>query len=545
MKVIKRDGRAVEYDSDKIIVAIEKANKEVSEEKRATSEEIANITKYIETLDKKRILVEDIQDIIEQKLMEIKKYDLAKKYIVYRYTRALVRKQNTTDESILGLIKNTNGVFDNQNDVPVIASVQRNLIAGEVSKDLTKRILLPEKITKAHDDGVLHFHATDYFLQPVINSCVVNIGDMLDNGTVINEQLIEVPRSFQVACIVTTQIIAACASSQYGGQFVNIKHLGKYLRKSYIKIKNELKELNSLDNCGLSDEVIEKIARKRLKNELASGVQTIKYQINTLVTAYRRTPLLTLILELEENDDYLEENVMIIEEILRQNCNDINKKHLEITKEDDERKYEKLEYVFLKSDELAGEKYDELSNLAVKCGIKTTLPKRLLEDEKYKNEGSFNQGRVSINLHQIAKIAEGNEEIFWKLLDERLSICYEALMCRHYALLGTVSDVSPIHWQYGAIARLEPGEKIDRLLKDEYSTITLGYVGLEGLGRLLNGQEYSQKEEDVFEKKMLKYMEDTVARWKKIAGVEFVLSETRCKSVCERFEKTDLELCSN
>ena len=315
MKVIKRDGRAVEYNSTKISVAIEKANKEVSLDKRATVEEISQITSYIESLDKKRILVEDIQDIIEQKLMELGKYDLAKKYIVYRYTRALVRKQNTTDESILGLIKNSTGILGDGESLPVIASVQRNLIAGEVSKDLTKRILLPEKISKAHEDGIIHFHATDYFLQPIINSCLVNIGDMLDNGTVINEQKIESPKSFQVACIVTTQIIAAIASSQYGKQYINVKHLGKYLRKSYDKIKFELEEL---DDCDLSDKAIEKIAWKRLQNELSAGVQTIQYQINTLITTYGKSPLVTLILELDTNDEYAKENAMIFSEIFKQ-----------------------------------------------------------------------------------------------------------------------------------------------------------------------------------------------------------------------------------
>ena len=317
MKIIKRDGRAVEYNREKIEIAIEKANKEVRPRERATKEQIKEITKYIEELDKKRILVEDIQDIIEEKLMDFKKFELAKKYIVYRYTRALVRKKNTTDESILGLIKNTNKELmeENSNKNAIIASTQRDLIAGEVSKDLTKRILLPEKISKAHEEGVLHFHDADYFLQPIFNCCLINLGDMLDNGTVMNGKMIESPKSFQVACTVTTQIIAAVASGQYGGQSVEIKHLGKYLRKSFEKFK---KELNEQYEGKLSEEMIIDIAKLRLKSELASGVQTIQYQINTLMTTNGQSPFVTLFLNLEKNDPYIEENAMIIEEILKQ-----------------------------------------------------------------------------------------------------------------------------------------------------------------------------------------------------------------------------------
>lgn len=317
MKVIKRDGRAVDYNRDKIVTAIEKANKEVRSKERASKEEINEIIQYIQDLDKKRMLVEDIQDIIEEQLMLHEKYELAKKYIVYRYTRALVRKQNTTDESILGLIKNQNKELleENSNKNAVLASTQRDYIAGEVSKDLTKRILLPEKISKAHEEGVLHFHDADYFLQPIFNCCLINIGDMLDNGTVMNGKLIESPKSFQVACTVSTQIIAAVASNQYGGQSVDLKHLGKYLRKSKEKFKKELEE-NYKDN--LSKEMIDNMVDTRLKTELAAGVQTIQYQINTLMTTNGQSPFVTLFLNLEDNDPYIEENAMIIEEILRQ-----------------------------------------------------------------------------------------------------------------------------------------------------------------------------------------------------------------------------------
>ncbi len=297
MKVIKRDGRAVEYEKSKIEIAIEKANNEVRGKEKASKEEIRNIVNYIEDLGKKRILVEDIQDIIEQKLMEIGRYDLAKKYIVYRYTRALIRKQNTTDESILSLIKNSNKdvMEENSNKNAVIASTQRDLIAGEVSKDLTKRMLLPEKISKAHEDGVLHFHDADYFLQPIHNCCLINISDMLDNGTVMNGKLIETPKSFQVACTVMTQIIASVASSQYGGQSVDIKHLGKYLRKSREKFKKQIEELN--EDGSLSEKMVEELVEQRLKGELSSGVQTIQYQINTLMTTNRTITFCNFILK--------------------------------------------------------------------------------------------------------------------------------------------------------------------------------------------------------------------------------------------------------
>ena len=303
MKVIKRDGRAVDYDREKIRIAIDKANQEVRPRERATKEEVKEIINYIEELGKKRILVEDIQDIIEEKLMEVQKYELAKKYIVYRYTRALVRKQNTTDESILGLIRNENKELaeENSNKNTMLASTQRDYIAGEVSRDLTKRMLLPEKISKAHEEGILHFHDADYFIQPIFNCCLIDIGNMLDNGTVMNGKMIESPKSFQVACTVTTQIIAAVASNQYGGQSVDMIHLGKYLRKSYNKFKKEIEEKYG---DKLKSDIIEDLVQTRLKAELKAGVQTIQYQINTLMTTNGQSPFVTLFLHLEKDDPY-------------------------------------------------------------------------------------------------------------------------------------------------------------------------------------------------------------------------------------------------
>lgn len=563
MKVIKRDGRAVDYDRAKIETAIEKANQEVKAKERASKQEIKDIIKYIEELNKKRMLVEDIQDIIEQKLMEIEKYELAKRYIVYRYTRALVRKQNTTDETILGIIRNENKELaeENSNKNTMLASTQRDYIAGEVSRDLTKRLLLPEKIAKADSEGILHFHDADYFVQPIFNCCLINIEDMLDNGTVMNGKMIESPKSFQVACTVTTQIIAAVASNQYGGQSVDLIHLGKYLRKSYDKFK---KEIEAKYKGKLSNEIIEDLVQTRLKAELKAGVQTIQYQINTLMTTNGQSPFVTLFLHLDEKDPYIKENAMIIEEVLRQRYEGIkNEAGIYVTPA-----FPKLVYVLDEFNSLKGGKYDYLTKLAVKCSAKRMYPdyisaKKMREnyegnvfspmgcrsflspwkDENgnYKFEGRFNQGVVSINLPQVAIVADGDEEKFWKLLDERLELCKEALMCRHYALLGTHSDISPIHWQYGAIARLEKGEKIDKLLYGGYSTISLGYIGIYEMTKLMKGVSHTTKEGHDFAIKVMKHLREKVDQWKKETNIGFALYGTPAESLCYKFARIDKE----
>ena len=563
MKVIKRDGRAVDFDREKIRVAISKANKEVKPKERATKEDMNEIITYIEELGKKRILVEDIQDIIEQKLMELQKYELSKKYIVYRYTRALVRKQNTTDESILGLIRNENKELaeENSNKNTMLASTQRDYIAGEVSRDLTRRMLLPEKISKAHEDGILHFHDADYFIQPIFNCCLINISDMLDNGTVMNGKMIESPKSFQVACTVTTQIIAAVASNQYGGQSVDLIHLGKYLRKSYNKFK---KEIESKYKGKIPDDVIEGIVQDRLKAELKAGVQTIQYQINTLMTTNGQSPFVTLFLHLEKDDPYIKENAMIIEEVLRQRYEGIkNEAGVYVTPA-----FPKLVYVLDEFNSLKGGEYDYLTRLAVKCSAKRMYPdyisaKKMREnyegnvfspmgcrsflspwkDENgnYKFEGRFNQGVVSINLPQVGIIADGDEERFWKLLDERLELCKEALMCRHYALLGTHSDISPIHWQYGALARLKKGEKIDKLLYGGYSTISLGYIGIYELTKLMKGVPHTDPKGHDFAIKVMKHLKEAVTKWKKETNIGFALYGTPAESLCYRFARIDKE----
>ena len=544
MKVIKRDGRAVDYDRAKIETAITKANEEVKPKERATKAEIKEIITYIEELDKKRILVEDIQDIIEQKLMEIEKYELSKRYIVYRYTRALVRKQNTTDETILGIIRNENKELaeENSNKNTMLASTQRDYIAGEVSRDLTRRLLLPEKIAKANEDGILHFHDADYFVQPIFNCCLINIADMLDNGTVMNGKMIESPKSFQVACTVTTQIIAAVASNQYGGQSVDMKHLGKYLRKSYNKFKEELEEKYK---GKLSNDIIESIVQDRLKSELKAGVQT-------------------LFLHLEDGDPYIKENAMIIEEILRQRYEGIkNESGIYVTPA-----FPKLVYVLDECNCLKGGEYDYLTKMAVKCSAKRMYPdyisaKKMREiydgnvfspmgcrsflspwkDENgnYKFEGRFNQGVVSINLPQIAIIANKDEEKFWKLLDERLELCFEALMCRHYALLGTSSDISPIHWQYGAISRLKKGEKIDKLLYGGYSTMSLGYIGIYEMTKAMKGVSHTDPEGHKFATKVMKHLQETTEKWKKETNIGFALYGTPAESLCYKFARVDRE----
>ena len=563
MKVIKRDGRVVDYDKSKIKIAVEKANTEVTKKEKASSEDIKTITEYIEELGKKRILVEDIQDIIEAKLMELGKYELAKKYIVYRYTRALVRKSNTTDESILGLIRRSNKdvMEENSNKNALIAATQRDLIAGEVSKDLSKRILLPEKIINAWEDGILHFHDADYFIQPIFNCCLINIGDMLDNGTVMNGKMIDSPKSFQVACIVTSQIIATVASNQYGGQSIDMIHLGKYLRKSKEKFEKEVIEELGED---FDKEIVKKLVAKRLKTELSAGVQTIQYQINTLMTTNGQAPFVTLFLHIDPNDEYLEENAMIIEEVLKQRLQGIkNSAGVYVTPA-----FPKLVYVLDECNNLTGGKYDYLTKLAVECSAKRMYPdyisaKKMREnyegnvfspmgcrsflipwkDENgnYKFEGRFNQGVVSINLPQVAIVAEGDEKKFWELLDERLELCKEALMCRHYALVGTSADISPIHWRYGAIARLEQGERIDKLLYGGYSTISLGYIGIYEMTKLMKGVPHTAPEGHDFAIKVMQYMKDKTIKWRKETNIGFSLYGTPAESLCYRFAKIDKE----
>ena len=563
MKVIKRDGSVVDYDRSKIATAIGKANAEVPQEERLSQEGIDAIIDRIEGLKRPRMLVEDIQDLVEQGLVAENKFHLAKTYIIYRYNRALVRKANTTDESILSLLRNENKELaeENSNKNTMIAATQRDYIAGEVSRDLTRRILLPEYISKAHDEGTIHFHDADYFIQPIFNCCLINIGDMLDNGTVMNGKLIESPKSFQVACTVMTQIIACVASNQYGGQSVDLRHLGKYLRRSREKFRKHM----SYECAGQVDEAtLERLVNDRLKDELKSGVQTIQYQINTLMTTNGQSPFVTLFLNLQEDDPYLEENAMIVEEVLRQRLEGIkNEKGVYITPA-----FPKLVYVLDEHNCLKGGKYDYITELAVKCSAKRMYPdyisaKKMREnyegnvfspmgcrsflapwkDENgnYKFEGRFNQGVVSLNLPQIGILARGDEEKFWKLLDERLQLCFEALMCRHNALKNVRSDSSPIHWQYGAIARLPKGAPIEPLLYGGYSSISLGYIGLYEVTKLMRGCSHTEPGGREFAMQVMNRLRAACDQWKKETNIGFALYGTPAESLCYRFARIDKE----
>ncbi len=562
MQVVKRNGSIVDFDQTKIEVAIGKANAEIDESERASSEEIHEIIKYILSLKKKRMLVEDIQDIIEEKLMAYKHFELAKKYIIYRYNRALIRKANTTDETILTLVKNSNKevMEENSNKNAMQASTQRDLIAGEVSRDITRRLLLPPEIAKAHDDGVLHFHDADYFVQPIFNCCLINLGDMLDNGTVMNGKLIESPKSFQVACTITTQIIAAVASSQYGGQSVDIKHLGKYLRVSREKFERKFKEADP----NISDNTLKKLVDIRLKEELSAGVQTIQYQINTLMTTNGQSPFVTLFMHLDDNYEYVDECAMIIEEILKQRLQGIkNEKGVYITPA-----FPKLVYVLDENNSLDGGRFDYITKLACKCSAKRLYPdyisaKKMREnyegnvfspmgcrsflspwkDENgnYKFEGRFNQGVVSINLPQVAIVADGDEDKFWEELDRRCELCYKALMIRHESLKGVVSDTSPIHWQYGAIARLGKGEVIDPLLENGYSSISLGYIGIYETTKLMKGVSHTDPKGTEFALKVMNFLNNKTKEWKDRTGIGFALYGTPAESLCYRFARIDKE----
>ena len=563
MKVIKRDNSVCDFDRKKIAIAISKANQAVDVEERITDKQIESIVDDIASRHRLRVLVEDIQDMVEEKLMEMQKYQLMKAYMIYRYERALIRKANTTDESILSLIKNSNKevMEENSNKNARKASTQRDLIAGEVSKDLTRRLLLPKHISKAHDEGAIHFHDADYFLQPIFNCCLINIKDMLENGTVMNGKMIESPKSFQTACTITTQIIASVASSQYGGQSVNIAHLGKYLRRTRDKYVQQCEEQfgNTID-----EKTKNSFVDMRVKESLKAGVQTIQYQINTLMTTNGQSPFVTLFMYLDEKDEYIEENAMIIEEILKQRYQGIkNEKGVYVTPA-----FPKLIYVLDENNCLKGGKYDYLTRLAVKCSSKRLYPdyisaKKMREnyegnvfspmgcrsflspwkDENgnYKFEGRFNQGVVSINLPQCGILAKGDEKRFWEILEERLQLCYDALMCRHNALMGVTSDVSPVHWQYGAIARLESGEKIDKYLNDGYSTISLGYIGLYEVTKLVKGVSHTDPKGTEFALKIMKTLRDHCEKWKKETGLGFGLYGTPAESLCYRFARIDKE----
>ena len=560
MQIIKRDGSTVEFDQLKIEKAILKAMKYGSGIiKRDIAQDIANDTYEVFKDDNLPPTVYQVEDTVYHSLISYGEELTAKAYEGYRAVQAYKRESNTTDDSILGLINRVNEevMNENSNKNGKIIPTQRDLVAGEVSKDIARRKLIPTHIVQAHDDGVLHYHDMDYTMQSMFNCCLVNIKDMLDNGTVINGKMVESPQSFQTACTILTQIIAQVASAQYGGQSVNIKHLGEYLFRSEAKYSNMLKDIISNDN------VFEKAVHKLLMKELKAGVQTIQYQINTLMTTNGQSPFVTMFLEIDkENDPYYEYTAMIIEEILSQRLEGIkNEKGVYVTPS-----FPKLVYVLDEHNCLRGGEYDHITKLAAKCTAKRLYPdyissKRMREiyegnvfspmgcrsflspwkDEngKYKFEGRFNMGVVSLNLPQIGLIAKDEPYRFWDVLDERLELCYEALMNRYELLKGTPSDVSPIHWQYGAIARLEKGETIDKLLHDGYASISLGYIGLYELTKIMTGKSHTTEEGMDFALKVLNRLKQATNDWKEKTGLGFGLYGTPAESLCYRFAKLD------
>ena len=569
MKIIKRSGTEVVFDIDKIVNAIRAANLEVEESSRLTDRQVIyaaqNVAEACESAGH-TVSVEEIQDLVEDEIMRLDCYEVARHYIIYRYVQSLKRQKNTTDDKILSLIECNNEEVkqENSNKNPTVNSVQRDYMAGEISKDLTQRVLLPQEIVDAHNEGLIHFHDSDYFAQHMHNCDLVNLEDMLQNGTVISGTLIEKPHSFSTACNIATQIIAQVASSQYGGQSISLTHLAPFGEVSRQKIRGEVaRELEEL-GVSASPEKVREVVEDRLRDEIRRGVQTIQYQINTLMTTNGQSPFVTLFLNLDENNEYIEENAMIVEEILRQRLEGIkNEKGVYVTPA-----FPKLIYVLDENNCLKGGKYDYITKLAVKCSAKRMYPdyisaKKMREnyegnvfscmgcrsflspwkDENgnYKFEGRFNQGVVSINLPQIGILAKGNEEVFWKLMDERLQLCFEALMCRHNALKGTLSDVSPIHWQYGAIARLDKGEKIDPLLYGGYSTMSLGYIGLYEVTKLMKGVSHTDPVGEEFALRVMNHMKEATDRWRDETNIGFSLYGTPAESLCYRFARIDLE----
>ena len=563
MKVIKRDGHMVEWCPEKIEIAIEKANAEVEEEDQASSVQIKNIIKYIEKLGKKRILVEDIQDIIEMKLMSIGKYALAKKYITYRYTRELVRKSNTTDLAIKELIDGENEYWntENSNKNAKIVTTQRDYLAGITSTDITRRFLLPEDIVNAHDDGIIHFHDADYFAQNALHNCdLINLEDMLQNGTNINGVMIEKPHRFLTAMTIATQLITAVNSSQYGGATITLTHLAPFVRDSYNRYLEKYKKRK------FKKEDCEKYAKEDLKKEIIDGVQTFQYQINSMTTTNGQAPFLSVCMYLGETEEYKEELAMIIEEVLNQRIQGMkNEKGVYITPA-----FPKLLYVLEEDNIHEDSKYYYLTELAAKCTAKRMVPDYISEkimlqckidkngngncypcmgcrsfltpyvDEsgKPKYYGRFNQGVVTINLVDVALSSDKNMENFWNIFEERLELCHRALQIRHKRLSKATSDVAPILWQYGALARLKKGESIHDLLHNGYSTISLGYAGLYECVKYMTGHSHTDggkgKE---FGLAVMQKMNDKCKEWKEAENIDYSVYGTPIESTTYKFAK--------
>ena len=567
MKIIKRSGTEVVFTPDKITAAVDKANKEVSEKNRLSQQDIEQIAEHIENtcMNMNRTLnVEEIQDLVENEIMDKKAFEVARKYITYRYKRAMVRKSNSTDEQILSLIECENEEVkqENSNKNPVVNSVQRDYMAGEVSKDITKRFLLPEDIVKAHDEGIIHFHDADYFAQHMHNCCLVNLEDMLQNGTVISETMIETPKSFSTACNIATQGIAQIASSQYGGQSITLSHLAPFVDVSRKKLVRQVREEFTAAGIELDEEKIREVAEMRVREEIKRGVQMIQYQVITLMTTNGQAPFVTVFMYLNEVPEgrVRDDLAMVIEEMLRQRILGVkNEKGVYITPA-----FPKLIYVLEEDNIREGTRYWELTKLAAKCTAKRLVPDYISEkimkelkegncypcmgcrsflsvykdaNDKPKFYGRFNQGVVTINLVDVACSSGGDEEKFWQILDERLDLCRRALMCRHNRLKGTPSDVAPILWQYGALARLKKGETIDKLLYNGYSTISLGYAGLCECTRYMTGHPHTNPESTPFALKVMQHLNDACAKWADETNIGFSLYGTPLESTTYKFAK--------
>ena len=564
MQVIKRNGTIVDYDPSKIEIAIGKANEEVKPKERATKKEIKSILEYIENLKKERLLVEDNQDIIEEQLMSFKHYDLAKKYIIYRYKRALVRKANTTDQSIKELIDGESEYWntENSNKNAKIVTTQRDYLAGITSTDITRRFLLPEDIVKAHDAGIIHFHDADYFAQNALHNCdLINLEDMLQNGTNINGVMIEKPHKFLTAMTIATQIITAVSSSQYGGATVTLTHLAPFVRDSYNKYLEKYKERK------LTPEQCEQFAREDVAKEVRDGVQTFQYQVNSMTTTNGQAPFLSVCMYLGETDEYKEELAMIIEEFLKQRIQGMkNEKGVYITPA-----FPKLLYVLEEDNIHEDSKYWYLTRLAAECTAKRMVPDYISEKKmkelkidkngngncypcmgcrsfltpyvdpetgKPKYYGRFNQGVVTINLVDVALSSNGDFEKFWQIYDERLELCHKALQIRHERLAKAISDVAPILWQHGALARLGKGESIHKLLHGGYSTISLGYAGLYECVKYMTGHSHTDNGKGKeFAMQVMQKMNDVCKIWKDAEDIDYSVYGTPIESTTYKFAK--------
>ncbi len=567
MKIIKRSGKETGFDKSKIVDAVAKANREVAESDRLSGEQIDKIAQHITevcaTMD--RIYnVEEIQDMVENQIMACQAYEVARKYITYRYKRALVRKSNSTDQQILSLIECDNEEIkqENSNKNPVVNSVQRDYMAGEVSKDITRRFLLPEHIVRAHEEGQIHFHDSDYFAQHMHNCCLVNLEDMLQNGTVISETMIERPKSFSTACNVATQAIAQIASSQYGGQSITLSHLAPFVEVSRQKLRRIVRREYMAAGLPLIEEKVNEVAEMRVKEEIRRGVQMIQYQVITLMTTNGQAPFVTVFMYLNEVEEgrLRDDLALVIKEMLLQRMQGVkNEKGVYITPA-----FPKLIYVLEENNIREGSRYWNLTRLAAKCTAKRMVPDYISEkvmkenkqgycypcmgcrsfltvyhdkDNQPKFYGRFNQGVVTLNLVDIACASKGDRDKFWRIFDERLELCREALMLRHQRLKGTPSDVAPILWQYGALARLKKGQVIDELLYHGYSTISLGYAGLCECTRYMTGKSHTDPTATPFAIKVMEHMNAACKRWKEETDIDFSLYGTPLESTTYKFAK--------